>query len=419
MRVHERGFAATSLRIERRVTGSAIRSRTLALCLAAGVLWAAASPMLARDQAVAAGQPPVTGDTVETQAEAPRDDGLIGQDYAHIGDFARTPPFPVEISGQFQFRYIYNARSERDDTIGFQVRRLKLDFEAKIPGTDMELGTTIAFDRDGGRPELNDATISIPLADGLRLSVGQFRPPFLREQIVSSKRQLAVERSTISRAFGQERIRGIALVASGGEFRGSIAVMDGSPTLGGDQHWEFDARGEWLAMGRWRQFRDFTSPLDSEPAVMLGAGLLFFDADEIDDDDDDEITFRWTLDASVELSGTSLFAAVVGSHSDREDDPTQDQFGVVVQGGRYISETLELFARYEWGDADRDSPDLSLLTAGANHYIAGHAAKLTADLGFAFNEVGGFWDSTGTGWLRDRPGEDGQVVGRVQMQLLF
>ena len=62
-----------------------------------------------------------------------------------------------------------------------------------------------------------------------------------------------------------------------------------------------------------------------------------------------------------------------------------------------------------------------------NHYFAGHAAKGTLDVVYSLNETGnlvgasafsnGGFPSTGTGLLGSS--EDGEVVVRVQFQLLF
>ena len=98
---------------------------------------------------------------------------------------------------------------------------------------------------------------------------------------------------------------------------------------------------------------------------------------------------------------------------------TLTQWGAVVQGGFMLDERWELFARYEWGDADGVAPGLSVVTIGVNAFIDEHRLKCTLDVGYGLNEVDRFWSSVGAGWLRDRPGEDGQTVTRFQFQLLY
>jgi hypothetical protein len=94
-----------------------------------------------------------------------------------------------------------------------------------------------------------------------------------------------------------------------------------------------------------------------------------------------------------------------------------DMYGAVVQGGYYLTDDWEAFARYEWGDNDAPTAaNLSVLTAGANYYIEGHSLKWTTDIGVGFGAVAGTWASVGANW---RASESGEVVIRSQFQLLF
>ncbi len=70
---------------------------------------------------------------------------------------------------------------------------------------------------------------------------------------------------------------------------------------------------------------------------------------------------------------------------------------MVVQGGLFFTEKWEAFGRYEWGGADGEAADLSILTVGINRYVRRHDLKLTADVGYGLNEVGRFWSSSGAG----------------------
>ena len=116
------------------------------------------------------------------------------------------------------------------------------------------------------------------------------------------------------------------------------------------------------------------------------------------------------------VDGANLFASFTYIDEDVAD---ASPLGVVVQGGVFLTDDWELFARYEYGDADDDSEDLSVITFGVNKYWSKHAMKWTTDLGFGIDEVSGNWDKTSVGWREDAPGEDGQFVFRTQLQLLF
>lgn len=378
------------------------------------MLIVAANPLTAHGQALAP-QPD------EPTATALFDPNLVLE-------AARSEMFPegrdrtLEISGHFQFRALLNSRSQpskEDIASGFVLRRAKLKAKGMLMGDDLRYTFSMSFNRKTGVGSVEDFNIDARLADGLRLRVGQFRPGLLREESVSSKRQLAVERSLIAKAFTQPRVRGIALKHETARTRVSLALMDASPVLGGDQSWEIVTRGEVLILGRFKRFKDFTSFPDDEPAVMLGASVGVLDLDARLPDSSDTTIVRWTVDLSAEAGGSNVFVAFVGNRVDQDMGPTLDQYGLVVQGGAFITDTTELFARYELGDADNSTPTLSILTIGANEYLDGHALKFTVDAGFALDEVAGFWSSSGRGWLTDASGHDGQVLLRTQLQLMF
>ena len=84
------------------------------------------------------------------------------------------------------------------------------------------------------------------------------------------------------------------------------------------------------------------------------------------------------------------------------------------------SDDWELFARYEWSDFDSAGvSDLSVVTAGVVRYYKGNMLKWTTDVGVGLNPVAPVFAAPGLGWRADAPGQNGQVVVRSQLQLLF
>ena len=156
--------------------------------------------------------------------------------------------------------------------------------------------------------------------------------------------------------------------------------------------------------------------------MALGTGVLF-QLEELEGNlplvVNDANLFRWTADLSCEFGGSNLFAYFVHNRVDEETEPIRNQFGAVVQGGIFVTEGWELFGRYEYGDTDGLGEELSVLTVGANRFFSEHALKWTMDVGYGFNPVDDFWSSRRAGWLTDDPGESGQIVVRLQMQVLF
>lgn len=329
--------------------------------------------------------------------------------------------FRVAVSGQLQFRYVWNHRRERDDKTraGFETRRAKITLRGNVVSPQLRYSVTASRDRRTGDFELQSLSLELPLGDQVRIRAGRFRSPLLREEAVSSRRQLVVERSLVARRFNQPYLPGVSVGYQTDALRVRAAFVSISDEILGDQGWRAAARADLLLWGEWSSLRDFTSFPGDRPTAALGAGILMEDEDPIHPSDNDSRTLRWTADVSAEFGGANAFAAVVGNHVKEDREPSLDQFGLVVQGGLFVTEKWEAFARYEWGDADGEAADLSMLTVGMNRYVDRHDLKLTADVGYGLNEVGRFWSSSGAGWRRDNRGQDGQVVVRFQLQLLF
>jgi hypothetical protein len=106
-----------------------------------------------------------------------------------------------------------------------------------------------------------------------------------------------------------------------------------------------------------------------------------------------------------------------------DDSASENPYGFTLQGGVFVSDEVELVARYEYGDADTSAAtnDFSTLTFGANWYLAQNTAKLGFNFGYAFDGIGATWggDASGNNWLADGAGEDGQWMLQAQMSFSF
>lgn len=337
----------------------------------------------------------------------------------------------LKISGQMQFRY---AKSFQDDLApadgdtsrgGFENRRTKLTFEGNVLDPSWDYHITGAFPRDGGSFLLEDAYIKKELSDQWYVQAGQFKLPFLREESMSSKRQLLVERSLVNAEFTQGRSHAVQLGFQGEKFGFAAAFSDGFNSqnisaLVYDTEYAATARGEFLAAGTWDQFKDFTSWRSDDFGLLIG-GALHMEKQENGTLTGPEVErFTYTLDASAEFGGANLFAAFVGNNLDDDATVDLDQWGAVVQGGIFITDDWELFGRYEFGDFDVIGvEDLSVVTVGVNKYWNKHNLKWTTDVGIGLDAVNAVWASSGADWRADNGTEDGQIVIRSQLQLLF
>lgn len=456
----------------------------MALCalLLAGAPASADPSIVRRDEARAGGQPvahapgsdsagadpdAVRGLVAEMMADAQTRTSLLADasPAGHNGKnfFLQSADgrFKLVVRGQVQFRYYLNfrdrndhnndGRSEDDFESGFQTRRTKVFFEGHVWDPALTYRVNGTFSRSTGDFLLEDAWASYKWENGVSILWGQFKPPFLREEYLSSTTQLAVERTFVNDTFTIGRTQGVQIGWQADEFKATAAFTDGAGATNseffsarrttasgllnrsgqGESDYALTGRVEWKPAGKWSQFSDFTSPAGSEFALMLGA------AGHVEGGDGSSSAFSggtyvyasWTADLSVEGDGWNLYAAAVGGHSDFHDtaagDVSNDDYGFFVQGGFMIPDTqLEPFARHEvlFADPDRTGAEgydaYNALTVGCNWYLYGHAAKFTVDTVWRMNEADPF--ATGRSAFGilgdDNPGE---VVVRIQWQLLF
>ncbi|HMN97327.1 MAG TPA: porin [Phycisphaerales bacterium] len=350
------------------------------------------------------------------------------------GFFLASPDgnFSLKISGYAQISWIYGHRSDppsgQDGSqSGFENRRTYITFDGHVVDPSWVYRVQGNFQRSGGVFLLQDTYVRKNFDGGFFVQGGQAKAPFMRETLASDAGLLLVDRSVVEATFGIGRTQGVFVGWSNDTFRIVGTYCDGSQPAGGANNgWDFPTteyafigRAEAKFGGNWNQFNGMTSFPDDEKSGLIGAAVLWQRGDTGSRFAGVE-TLGWTVDGTLNLGGASLFAAVVGRHLD-SDDGNFDQFGPYGQGGIFVAPTVELFGRYEWADSDTSGADLSLVTAGANWYIARQQLKLSGDIGYGINAVSPFFGATSsaTGWRTDAEGDDGQIVVRVQFQLMF
>lgn len=346
------------------------------------------------------------------------------------GFFLASPDgnFRLNIKGYTQFRWVMNH--VRDPGLdrwseGFENARTQLFFEGHLIDKSFTYRVQSNFSRSGGSLTLFDAWIAKSFDNGLKLVAGQFRDPMLREFLVVETTQLLVERSLVHQAFTFDRTQGVMLEYQNDLLRLQGSFNDGAQTA--NTAWQaptteyaFAARGELRFGGDWAQFNDFTSFPGEALAGLVGAAIGWQNAEDGSVSLAGEVV-QWTVDGAIEFGGANLFAAVVGRHSTDLPGGNLDQYGAVGQGGFFVLPEVELYGRYEWGDADDGGEDLSVATAGANWYISKQRLKISGDFGYGFNAVTAFFGqpSSIAGWRTDTAGDDGQWVIRMQAQIMF
>ncbi|MFM9995461.1 MAG: porin [Phycisphaerales bacterium] len=340
-----------------------------------------------------------------------------------------------EFSGQIQFRYYLNIRDDaalvNEMTNGFQTRRSKLEAKGEI-ADGWSYFFQVAASFDGGGLSLQEAWVKYDISEDSNLTWGQFKAPGLREELVSSKRQLAAERSVVNETFTQDRSQGVQYAWDSENTRFRVAFTDGLDSentdfTGESSDFSFSGRFEYKGAGDWKQFDDFTSFRTSAFAWMIGGAAHWESGGDTNGTVDGDL-FQLTVDGSVEGDGWNAFAAFVYRMIDITGGTDADDMGFLVQGGYFLDPAWELFGRVDMVIPDSNYPaltgeDFTTVTVGVNHYVIpdSHAAKFTADVVYfidALSESSAVVSAdSGSGLLAS--GEDGQFALRFQFQLLF
>lgn len=360
--------------------------------------------------------------------------------------------FLMKIKGQTQVRYIANfsdlndADQALDDGFdaeeqGFEMRRAKIGFSGHIGSPKILYGTRLAVNRKDNNAYADEIWVGYQWSDTIQILAGEAKVKFLREEGVSSSRQLAVERSLVNEVFTAGYAQGVLVNWDACDMvKMGFAFSDGARSGEGDaKRWDSDdveyavtARADVRLAGDWKQAKDFSAWDGEELAIFVGGAAHYQEFDTHVGSGNTQRSFDdlfvWTLDASVETNGLNVFGAVMGSHASGSGSAADsDDYGFVVQGGyMVIPDKLEPFVRYEYMDGD-SIQQTSLVTIGANYYLNKHNAKFTVDAVWALDSIdssalmpfGGSTSISGLGLKDDSSGEEDQLAVRAQFQLLF
>ena len=340
--------------------------------------------------------------------------------------------FLLKIKGMVQVRHTYNNQDDSGVTLGtdaspddsrggFGITRSRFGFLGHVVDPTWQYIIWAGFDCTGQAVVL-DANITKVLDENWSVTAGQFKLPFQYEYMVSETRLQFIERTLVAGEFCGTYTQGIMVTYQNDWFRGRGSFNDGASTINTIWHtrtseYALTARGEAKLFGEWKDYADWEGWLGQEPLLVVG-GAIHWQEDEWGTADAGEVMdTRWTIDASYERGGFNVFVAVVGQHLGGD---AGDHIAAMTQGGVFVTPDLELIARYEWAEPDvAGEEDLNIVSVGANYFFVGHSLKLSADVGYAFNAVGGSYASNPLGYRLDSPGSDGQLVVRSQIQLLF
>lgn len=377
--------------------------------------------------------------------------------------------FRLNISGFGQFRYTLDLRDTRNEeapggyptagddfNAGFAVRSAKVRLDGHVIDPALQYVVRLSFDTaivrqqtvtfdpdadpttevtntssDDARLRFDDVYFRYGFTgkDGCYIKWGQYKLPFLKEELNGETYTMSADRGFVNLYFTQGRSQGVSLGYEDAAWSLEGAISDGirtantpfGSTFNRTNDIALSGRLEHIFAGTRDQLKDYTSLPDESLAAQAGGAILWqyqnndpsvTNPDRSAGKAANRSLLGVTIDGQVEGGGWSLYAAGVMGYTDlrsvlQADGGTNDQtltdWGVTVQGAWRFTEKCEAFVRWDglFLDDDRnlsDRDEFSFVTFGFNHYFAGHAAKLTIDCAMSTNHTVGLTRSA-SGWL--------------------
>lgn len=352
--------------------------------------------------------------------------------------------FSANLFGQIQFRYIWNSMDDtngnRDTSVsGFQHRRAKLGAKGKFAddwGYKFVFATNRKTGPGGGNAFTEDAYITYKLGDGWSFLAGTNKLPFARQELVSSSRQVAVDRGLVTEFFTLNRSDQFALNYAADTYKATLALSDGGNAdftgfaASSSNDPAVTGRIDWMVFGDdWGASKHEFGGVESD-VLFLGGAIHYENATGTTSP-----AVAWTADALYKTGNLGLTAAVFGHNTTNAGGGDADQYGLYAQGDYVITSKKDIFARWEYIEDDDvagvGTDPLQAVTLGMNHHF-NKRVKLTSDVvwiyaGDAPSAGGSFINGgatssglglSGTGFGAGS-GHGDQVAFRLQLQLLF
>jgi hypothetical protein len=340
----------------------------------------------------------------------------------------------------FQFRGVVTHREDApsgggtDTDSGFEVRRMEFAIEGNAFTEKLTYEFRAVADRDGGDWFLEDAWLQYEFKKAWAILFGQFRDPVFHEELVSSKRLLAVDRTLVNRLLASSTgfVQGVSLVYGDADtpLHAAAAFHDGAGSIntpffdaigepGFVENFGIAGRAEYKLFGDWKNYKDFTARGSNKDLLVVGAAADWTQGRNTD-------VVSATVDVQWETAkGLGLYAALLSNYFDFRNTATSGSrfdWGGLLQASYLFTGNWETFARYDFTSLDDDSlsnDTFNEFTVGLNYYLGpngsfGHGAKLTLDL--TYLPDGSPADATGLGTLAS---EGSEILLRGQFQLVL
>ncbi len=410
------------------------------------------------------------------------------------GFFLASPDgnFKLNVAGLMQARFAYNYQpttsragansvEAESSEYGTEVRRAELIFSGNVLDPSWTYLFKFAFNQNGATlqtdsgsqvtsnaPALDDAFIRKDFGNGWSLKGGQYKSNYNLEEWSKSSAMQLVERSVVNSYFKTDFIQGIELQYETDSWRILVNYNDGggnrniasigtntnsvlaATSSGNNTEWATAGRIDWKVAGNWSQFKEMMSFRGSDEGLQVGAAYNWQRGGSQNAQNDafignsDGMNISYTTDIAWRSNGASLFGSFLGNtfYARPGAAAAVNSYGAVIQGGYFVSDALELVARWEYlnvsggtinvtsvgtaGNASSiNAQHFQIYSIGTNYYLLKNQLKISADIGYVVGALlfqNGIYNGsiTGADYRSDETsGATGQAVARVQLQLAF
>jgi hypothetical protein len=335
--------------------------------------------------------PPLTMDWESSGEESK----TLAEKLENLGRLYLNDDHPVMQEWWFLGRYhgqYYNADGEADAQDGWENRRFRIGSQAKFfEKMTLHAQMVSGFDIDPFYNGFTELWSQWSFDDMFAVTIGQQKHRFTHDRNVSSRYINTLERSMLLNMFNADYTPAVTASGRSDKFAYYTGVFSNAT---GPDIWEaftdYDSGYSLLASGTW----DVNDRFDLDEA--------FFNACYLYSDVNQNATNlnRYKDGVSVALILTEGPSSLVSEALLGTRSTNGDAFGINIQPGYFLTDTLQLATRYQLAVADeqdgllaqrRYERTVGLNTgdvyhagyAGFNYYIAGHRIKLMNGIEYA------------------------------------
>lgn len=302
----------------------------------------------------------------------------------------------IAVQGRVQARFSYSAFENAidDDTWAIQRGKLKLDGHVLDKLLRFGFQTNLATRANAnttGNAILEDYFVDWVPESYFGLRVGQYKVPFLMQELTSSGRQQFVDRSLTTGFFNLARDIGATLHGDIGSYGMNYSVFmmngDGINTLNRNRGQMVGMRWEWPILG---SYQPSESDTDFSPERNLGIGVAYAYNEAVGAVQNNTIPARTkahhgTFDLGYKYKGFSLQGAGMVT---RTHNSVITNSGYNAQIGYFfVPKKFEVALRAD-GTVFDTAVNQYEYAAALNYFIQGHGIKFQTDYSLIQNNRG-------------------------------